>query len=95
MILSHPSAPLGSVTTLPSYSSSDFSHSDAILCRNTAPLITLAFSFIQRGVGVHVLGREIGAGLVAIIKACKTDDIKELELKLISRRRWNRRLHSA
>ena len=30
--------------------------------------------------------REIGAGLVAIIKACKTDDLQELETKLISRR---------
>lgn len=86
MIISHPSAPVGSVTPLPSYSPDDFSPSDAVLCRNTAPLITLAFGFIQRGVGVHVLGREIGAGLVAIIRACKTDDIKELEAKLITRR---------
>lgn len=86
MIISHPNAPLGSVTTLPFFSPDDFSPSDAILCRNTAPLITLAFGFIQRGVGVHVLGREIGANLVALIRACKTDDIVELETKLISRR---------
>lgn len=86
MIISHPSAPVGSVTPLPSYSPDDFSPSDAVLCRNTAPLITLAFGFIQRGVGVHVLGREIGTNLVTLIRSCKTDDIKELEEKLIKRR---------
>lgn len=86
MIQSHPSAPLGSVTTLPSYSPPDFSPSDAILCRNTAPLITLAFGFITRSVGVHVLGREIGTGLVALVRACKATNIEELEVKLINRR---------
>jgi hypothetical protein len=86
MIISHSNAPVGSVKSLPQYSPSDFSPSDAVLCRNTAPLITLAFGFIQRGVGVHVLGREIGTNLVALIRACKTDDISELETKLISRR---------
>lgn len=86
MITASPTAPLGSVTTLLSYSPSNFLPSDAILCRNTAPLITLAFGFIQREVGVHVLGREIGQGLVMLIHACKTDDITELEMKLITRR---------
>ncbi len=86
MITSHSSAPDGSVTTLSSYSQSTFTSSDAILCRNTAPLIGFAFGLIQRGVGCRVLGREIGTGLIAIVKACKTPDIKELEQKLISRR---------
>lgn len=44
------------------------SHRDAIVCRNTAPLVSLALSLIASGTPCHVLGREIGAGLVAFIK---------------------------
>ena len=39
---------------------------DVILCRNTAPLIDLAFKFIRKGVGCRVEGREIGNGLIAL-----------------------------
>lgn len=86
MITASPTATLGSVTTLDHYSPSDFSSSDVVLCRITAPLIALAFGLIQRGVGCRVLGREIGTSLVTLVKACKTSDIKELEEKLIHRR---------
>lgn len=41
---------------------------DAILCRKTKPLVTLAFSLIRAGVPCHVEGRDIGAGLVALLK---------------------------
>lgn len=41
---------------------------DAIMCRNTAPLIELAFKLVGQGVGCKVLGREIGAGLVSLVK---------------------------
>jgi DNA helicase-2/ATP-dependent DNA helicase PcrA len=40
---------------------------DAILCRKIRPLVSLAYSLIQRGVACHVEGREIGAGLIALI----------------------------
>jgi len=39
---------------------------DAILCRNTKPLVQLAFSLIRRRIACHVEGREIGAGLMAL-----------------------------
>ena len=40
----------------------------AILCRNNAPLLRLAFKLIRQRVGVQMLGRDIGKGLVALSK---------------------------
>lgn len=38
-------------------------HQDAIICRNTKPLVELAFRLIRGGVPCHVEGKEIGLGL--------------------------------
>lgn len=86
MIQSHPDAQEGSVSTLSPYEPSSFAPTDAILCRTTAPLISFAFSLIRKDIGCRVLGREIGQGLIKTIKACKTDDLQELEQKLIRMR---------
>ena len=40
----------------------------AIICRNNAPIITIAFGLLRDGIGCVVLGREIGAGLKSLIK---------------------------
>lgn len=40
----------------------------ALLCRNNAPLMTMAFRLIRAGVGVEFLGREIGRGLTTLAK---------------------------
>jgi len=40
---------------------------DAILCRNTKPLVSTAFQLIKRGIPCHVEGRDIGAGLIKLI----------------------------
>ena len=40
----------------------------AVLCRNNAPLISMAFKLIRQGIGVNMLGREIGRGLSTIVK---------------------------
>lgn len=45
----------------------DLSAQDAILCRKTAPLVSLAYDLIRRGIGCHVEGRDIGAGLIKLI----------------------------
>lgn len=51
----------------------DFQPGDAILCRLTRPLVAAAFTLIRaRVAGVHVLGRDIGGGLVAIVKKAKS-----------------------
>lgn len=40
---------------------------DAIICRNTAPLVKTAYKLIARGVPAHVEGKEIGKGLLALV----------------------------
>lgn len=44
---------------------------DFILCRNTAPLITLAYQLIRQGIPAKVEGRQIGEGLAALAKRWK------------------------
>lgn len=55
---------------------------DAILCRNTAPLIGTAYELMAKGVACRVLGREIGKGLVNLIKKMKGKGIAGLMEKL-------------
>ena len=55
---------------------------DAILCRNTAPLIDLAYQFIGEGRGCRILGRDIGKGLKILIEQMRTDDIAILRERL-------------
>lgn len=38
----------------------------AIICRNNAPLVSIAFKLIRGGIGVVMLGRDLGKGLVAL-----------------------------
>lgn len=59
-----------------------FSAGEAIICRNTAPLISKAYELIGRGVGCKVLGREIGAGLIKLIEKMKGRGIDNLLEKL-------------
>lgn len=55
---------------------------DAILCRNNAPLIPLAYDLISKGIGVTVLGRDIGKGLTDLIKHLHPIDLVDLIAKL-------------
>lgn len=72
-------APKGTVSTLQNF---DFlkplylkslKREDAILCRNTRPLVSLAFELIRQDVGCHVEGREIGQGLINVAKKNAND----------------------
>jgi len=56
--------------------------SDAILCRKTKPLVSLAYSLIKQGVACHVEGREIGAGLLRLVNRWKVRDMDELRDRL-------------
>lgn len=40
----------------------------AILCRNNAPLISMAFKLLRRGTPCHMLGRDLGKGLTTTLK---------------------------
>lgn len=85
-----PNAPEGSVTVNPMIEDpktaklipQPFRPTDAILCRNTAPLVTMAFSLIARGTGCRILGREIGRGLISLIEKMKAKGIDALQSKL-------------
>jgi ATP-dependent DNA helicase UvrD/PcrA len=55
---------------------------DAVLCRQTAPLVKLAYALIARGVGCAVLGKEIGAGLANLVKKQKARGLDNLIEKL-------------
>lgn len=76
-----PSAPEGEVVHLPA-KEVVWRNDDVIICRNTAPLVSMAYSFIARGVGCKVLGREIGAGLVKLVRKLKTPDVDEMLTRL-------------
>jgi len=43
----------------------------AVLCRNNAPLFSLAFQLLRDGIGVQMLGRDIGKGLRGLVSKIK------------------------
>jgi superfamily I DNA/RNA helicase len=81
-IQASPSAEEGTVVRMGKYSAEDFSHQDAVICRNVAPLIKTAYSMISRNIPVNMLGRDIGKGLISLIKNLKAKDVTDLDEKL-------------
>ena len=55
--------------TLKPYASGEL----AILCRNNAPLLSMAFKLLRQGIGVNMMGRDIGRGLSALCKKLSPD----------------------
>ena len=43
-----------------------FTADDAVLCRNTKPLVELAYTFLRKGIACQVEGRDIANGLTAL-----------------------------
>lgn len=91
-IESAPSAPEGEVVynaellsrTGASFDPTTLTNRDAILCRNTAPLISYAFKLIAKRIPCRVLGREIGQNLVSLVKKMKATTLENLEEKLLT-----------
>jgi len=78
-IQAHESAPEGSVTETTKEAfleRKDLDGEAAVLCRNTKPIVALAFELIRRKVACKVEGRDIGNGLVKL--ATKWSRIKTL-----------------
>ena len=67
-IESAPEAPEGIVEAREIWKASEIKVGDAILCRNTAPLIPIFYRLIGAGVPAKVMGSEIGKGLITIVK---------------------------
>lgn len=76
------SAPEGEVLFLDKTSPTDFGPADAILCRNSAPLVDMAFKLMRNRVACKVLGRELGVGLENLIKKMKAKGVDNLMLRL-------------
>ena len=55
---------------------------DAILCRNTAPLIGIAYDLIRQGIPAKVEGRAIGEGLDKLASRWSVKNIDQLLVKL-------------
>jgi len=65
-----------SADTLKPYASTEL----AILCRNNAPLLSMAFKLLRQGFGVNMLGRDIGRGLSALCKKLSPDQTTSTDL---------------
>jgi len=58
----------------------------AILCRKNAPLMSLAFSYLRRGIACRIEGRDIGQNLIKLCKKWKARSLLELSNRLESHR---------
>jgi superfamily I DNA/RNA helicase len=57
---------------------------DAILCRNTRPLVDLAYGLLKRGIPCRVEGKSIGDGLIALVTKWKVVNITAMIGKLVT-----------
>lgn len=53
----------------------EVTESDMILCRISAPLVSVCMKFIAHGKPAYVKGKEIGSSLINLIKKTKQDDL--------------------
>ena len=88
-IQAHPSAPLGQVEHLEAttegttwWETKGMLPTDAILCRYTKPLVEQAYAMLRKGVACRVEGRDIGSGLIQLVKRWKVRTLTALEGKL-------------
>ncbi len=75
-------APEGTVDEPDKWSLAQFDATDLVVCRNTAPVVALAFRFIRAHMPVRVLGRDIGSGLISLIKKMRVSTLEELDTKV-------------
>jgi len=74
----------GQLQTLPySLALDRMASSDMVLCRNNAPLVRPAFALIRNGIKAVIRGRDIGKGLISLIRKMEADDVFDLSEKLV------------
>lgn len=85
MITAHTDAPEGSVLTLSNYAHRDFPHDAAVLCRNTAPLVGLAFDLLRHSVPCHIVGKDIQVGLEKLLdRVAVAGNKNETQIRLMA-----------
>lgn len=67
-IMARDNAPDGQVSTLDTFKIADFRSTDLLVCRNTAPLVQLAYRMIAARLPARIMGRDIGRGLTSLIR---------------------------
>lgn len=75
-------SPEGVVETPQQWSLGQFQPQDAVLCRITRPIVDLAFRLIRARIPAMVIGRDIGANLVNLVKKMKASSVEDLGKKL-------------
>lgn len=60
----------------------NFVADDLVVCRTTAPLVSLAFKLLRNRVPAFIMGREIGQGMKSLINKMRANNIEELETRL-------------
>lgn len=81
----HEKAAEGSVSSInlnQIFARNDLNETSAILCRNTKPLVELAFSMIRKRIACKVEGRDIAENLKKLVTRWKIKTINALEEKL-------------
>lgn len=72
-IEARPDAPRGSVEAPTRISIDDIKPGDLVICRNNAPILQFAYKLIRNRTPAKVVGRDIGKGLVKLIRRLDTD----------------------
>ena len=62
----------------------NLSKKDGIICRNNAPLVSLAFSLIRQGIGCRIEGRDIGKNLITLCNKWKVNDLATFTNRLVN-----------
>ena len=70
----------GLVQHLDEWSAANIPDGAAIICRNNAPLFTMAFRLIRAGRGVHMPKREIGTALIKLLKKMGKSNMPKADL---------------
>lgn len=72
-----------SVIKAPYFREYELRAGDMVVCRKSAPLMTVALSLLKEGTPAKILGRAVGEGLIKIIDKQKTENIDDLDARLL------------
>ena len=75
-------APSGEVIYKGQYFPTLFQPKDMVVCRCTAPLVSLAYNLIENEIPVIILGRDIGKNLIALIESLEPHNVDNLKILL-------------
>jgi len=75
-----PMAPEGEIARMGTkWKADDFTNEDLVICRAGAPLVQLAYKLLAQRVAVRIMGRDLGQGLVTLIKRLNATDMRDLQ----------------